>query len=400
MTVEFVVEGELDGETPAPVVSIDPDSDDYVAPDDRGIRVVRVEGNLGLIDPDFNGLGAQGDRCVPWVYLDTGGLAGEPDSQFAVVDVQEEEGVATPIPQVPQRFLTGGMSTFFSQKPTSIPQGSSLAIYGYPAGSDKIVRVNVVAPSTALEEAKIKEACCCSNFPCITPGEPVITSVTPNSYPLDGESTATIEGEWLYTASPTGNSPDGDGNAFTLFPYDFMWVSEETGDTLPTETTGFRTSPFGGDTVIEVTFTPTPGFEAGIYRLVGFDPYDPDCNTAGQDDPVFGVFTNEPIVCPDVTAVDGATGTVGPGSGYILELSGTNLGTNDSGPLFTATLFSQFPVPSQLPITDISITVDDVGAEITYNVGFTQGSYTLTIIPLNPACPPIVFEDLIQVFPF
>jgi hypothetical protein len=400
MTVEYIVEGELDGVTPAPPVSIDPTSDDYVAPDDRGIRVVRVPGNLGLIDPDFNGLGAQGDRCIPWVYLDTDGIAGAPQSGFAVFDVQQEDGFTTPLNQQVPRFSIGGIPTFFSEKPTHIPQGSALGVGFYPAGGEKIVRINVVAPNTALEEAKIKEACCCANRPCPPTPPPQITGLGAGFFPTEGESRTEVDGFFLFGVRPP-TSPTENPNDNT-YPYDFYWVGVDTEDTLPTETVGYSVNP-DGSTVVEVTFTPTPNFEAGLYRLVGFDPFDPDCNTADEEDPPTAQFDPNPPVCPTVFAIDGDTGfVVGGTSGLAITLGGTNLGTIIGGASFTASLDRSFPPsppfpPASLPISSVVVTVDEVAATVNFDATFDEGDYTLTLTPLTPGCPPIVFTDILFV---
>ena len=317
VTVEYVVQGNLDGSTPAPPVSFDPSSEDYVEPDERGIRVVQVEGDLGVIDPDFNSGGAQGDRCVPWVYLDTNGVGGDIKSRFEVVDVQEEEGVSVPKAQLSPRFSTGGLAVFYAEKGTHIPQGSALSIFGYFGDGQKIVRVNVVAPSSALEEAKIKEACCCTNRPCgPIPGlDSFITSISDTFFTLEGESQVEIEGVGLFTSRPTDGHDEGVPGT-EWYPWNFAWVGVNNDGYIPTTTTGFRLLP-DGSSLTEATFVPPEGIPAGQYQLIGFDPFDPDCNTADQDPPLpIATFDASPPVCPEVTALSGDIGfpPITPGS--------------------------------------------------------------------------------------
>lgn len=397
VTVEYVVQGSLDGLTPAPPVSFDPSSDDYVAPDERGIRVVQVEGDLGIIDPDFNSGGAQGDRCIPWVYLDTGGVGGAIDSSFVVLDVQEEDGISAPIPQV-HRFSTGGLSVFYAEKGTHIPQGSALGIDGYTGYGPKIVRLNVVAPSTALEEAKIKEACCCTNRPCgPIPGSPsFISELSAHFFPLDGESTVQVEGFGLFATRPTDDADPTGG----IWPWDFAWVGVNNDGYLPTTVTNFRPL-LDGTTLTEVTFVPNEGMIPGLYQLIGFDPFDPDCNTADQGDPLpIASFDENPPVCPEISTIDGAIGFGIPtgATGLPIDLTGLNLGTTDGGPDFTAALLPSFPPGNDpLVITDVSITADDVAATITYNTTGQEGAWTLVLTPTDLSCPPITFEDILFV---
>lgn len=390
ITIEYHVLGEFDGLTPAPVVSLDPQSPNYVKPDNRGIRVVNVPGNLGLIDPDLNGGGAQGDRCIPWVYLDTAGLGGALDAQFAVLDVVVEDGVVTPTSQFPRRFPTGGVDLFYSQKPTTVPQGSALGIVGYGAGTVKILRVNIVAPNDALEEARIKEACCCQAVPCFDTES--IDTLDPTTFEVGVTARAVISGTNLFTPTP----PPGPSDAFQIedTTKDFVWIrTDGEGPAVHTEVISADPPPGTGEITLEFTF---PSDGAGDYQLVGYDRYNPDCNTSDQGSPL-PIINVETLACPVFALVTGDTTVAADSTDNILALTGADLG-NPTTAKFTAVI--QGPGGS-LTVTDIAVAADGLSATITYDASpGVAGSYDLNLIPTlppEPECDREIYSSLITV---
>ena len=158
-----------------------------------------------------------------------------------------------------------------------------------------------------------------------------------------------------------------------------------------------------GSSLTQVTFVPPEGIPAGTYQLIAFDPFDPDCNTAGQDAPLpIATFDENPPVCPEVTLLSGDVGfpPIPPGAtGLEIVVDGLNLGTVAGGPDWTAELINSFPgFNPPLLITAIAITTDEIKGTISYDTfGFFEGGYDLVITPNDPSCPPLVFEDLVIV---
>ncbi len=387
ITVEYRVLGALDGVTPAPVVNFsDPNGDDFVAPNEQGVRVVEVEGNLGLIDPDFNGGAAQGDRCIPWVYLDTDGVAGEADAQFAVLDNVPEEGILTPAAQVAPRFATGGTDVFFSERPTEVPQGSVLGVTGYPSGGRvKIVRVNVVVPSDPLEWAEIQKACCCveASSPCEPPDITTVDTLT-------GQTG--VPQQFVITGESLGSGPDMD-----FIPLKYMFVPNPDGVdpsmTPPIQGTVID-NPDKQNATVEVTFA-----QPGEYVLQAFDPTSPDCNTASNPDfdPLNATIVVE-VLCP--TGDVPITGDVAPVIGSVnntVSIAGTNFGSAGSPNVVAARIFNAANV--ELTVNSISISSDTL-LDLDFDADGPLGLYSIELTPADEVnCDPVVLADQITVSP-
>lgn len=276
LTIEYHVLGELDGTTLAPDVDLDPASPTYNEPDARGIHVVQVPGNLGLIDPDGIGPAVQGDRCLPWVYLDSP-VAGAIDSLFAVLDnVDRDNGVVVPAIQR-VRFLTFGVPVFYASSPTRIPQGSVLGVLGYPAGGGtKIVRINIVAPESAAEYAAILAACCCAETTC--PDPPILESQDPVGSQDTGQ-VVTFEYTGQNLIRPSGAPPN------------FFYVQVEnpvpepaTGGFVQGTVTAFSATTATVDFDLPLSLPP------GGYQIIAVDPEDPSCNSGDGEQLPLQIF--------------------------------------------------------------------------------------------------------------
>jgi hypothetical protein len=367
VTIEYRVVGELDGTTLAPNVVLDPNSEGYNEPDIRGIHVVDVPGNLGLIDPDLIGSAAQGDRCIPWFYIDTNGVGGAPDATIAVVDnVDRGDGIVVPVAQY-IRFDTGGVPVFYSDRSTYVPQGSALSIAGYDGGSVKLVRLNIVAPHDALEFANMLEACCCSAVVCEDPPEidgldeplmfsPGTTDVTFNSDDLvEEDSPPSI---WLVQESDSTKDPDSGGSVPGIYLSNVPGVSVT-----------FRFDVLTGET-------------PGNYAPVWLDPQDPSCNNAGQDpDPPTIVIWPE-----DCPVLDDPM----PGAPNILVDGGGDQAFTVSGQNFAGPTVSEIRLVHQETGVEIAgvtfVTDSDIQLTVTASPDAT-GFYDMIMVPIGAGCP-------------
>lgn len=376
VTIEYRVLGELDGLTPAPNVSLDPDSPDFVPQDERGIRVVNVEGNLGLIDPDLNGGGTQGSRCIPWVYLDTNGVVGAMDSQFGVVDVVPEPGIMVPSGQISPRFATGGLPDFFSRKPTIVPQGSALGIFGYPAGgAEKIVRLNIVAPDDPLEWADIQHACCCADFPCPEP-PPTVSTISINQY----EVGQTVEFDITGTAL-------GVGTPESFVPLNYAFVDADTGGMIPAELVAQTTLT---EARLRISSQNAP---AGTYTLLARDPFEPDCSNVGQETPVSIQVTEAPMTCPTAASVAGDTQVVSASQNNVVVITGTNFGTGNNPNVDAVTISNG---GGMLTVNSFTV-VNDTELSVNFDADNTPGLYNIDIVPVNAQCPDVQLANAIEV---
>lgn len=376
VTIEYHVQGDLDGTTLAPDVELDPTSEDYDI-DDRGIHVVDVPGDLGLIDPDLFGPATQGDRCIPWVFIDSES-AGVIGSAISVVDnTPNDEGVPVPSLQL-VRFLTFGLPDFYTDRPTHIPQGSALSIAGYNQDGLKIVRLNIVAPHDPEEFAATLEACCCSSAACPTPPDPTLYNgadpyFTPGEedYQIGGSDLST--GTRFYWVQVTNNNSDaGEGGVIP---------STEVVDA-------------GLGSVI-ATFDAPADTPPGQYELVAVDATDPSCNTLA-DVPRLTVWpTGCPVgddpqpASPHTMALDG-----GP---YVIGVTGNNFGGvaisdvklihHDTGQEMKTVSFA--PVAA----TQINVTADPTTAA----PADPTGLYDLQLIPTDTECPTQLILSVVEV---
>ena len=380
VTIEYRVVGDLDGLTLGPNVVLDPNDPAYNEPDDRGIHVVDVPGNLGLIDPDLIGAAAQGDRCIPWVYLDTGGVGGAPGSLISVLDnVERNQGVPVPTEQR-AKFFTAGSPLFYSDRPTSVPQGSVLGIIGYGGGSVKIFRINIVAPQGALEFAAILEACCCADEPCDNP--PVLTTADQIVVFFPGSTDVQFTGANL--------NPGGQGVQINMI---------QTADSLgEPETGGFVQGTYQGGTAnqADVNFNPGPNIDPGTYVATAFDPADPSCNNAGFPSPTI-IFW--PAGCPFVDDPQGGLPVNTPEGGPTnFQLSGQNFGTNLSPNVASVRFVSQ---QSGDDLSNVAFdTINDTTLDFTVTPTDPPdafGLYDLIITPVDAGCPEQKITGVINV---
>lgn len=126
--VEFEVPGSLDGVTPGPLIRAP-----STVSDPQGIYRPVVEGDLGLIDPDYvvtdaNGLGTIGIRYVGFTWIDAS-VVGAAGAVIEVVDAVDGSVLVqkTIAPLV-------GLSTYYNKEGFTVPQGSLIRISGFAAG--------------------------------------------------------------------------------------------------------------------------------------------------------------------------------------------------------------------------------------------------------------------------
>jgi len=148
LTVEYVVSGSLDGNTPAPRIVID-QSDDDATRFDVADQIYRVEvENLGLIDPDLGVGGSIGPRCIPFLWIDTEvvGDAGAAAELVGIVrDAAKLQSVVADLAGDAGGYLDDGFM---------VAQGSAIRLSGFTAGADPIVvRVSILVPESCLDFA-------------------------------------------------------------------------------------------------------------------------------------------------------------------------------------------------------------------------------------------------------
>jgi hypothetical protein len=142
-TLEYIVLGSLDGVTPAPAFSVDPNADDYLRPGADQLYTQVVQ-NLGLIDPDFGVGGSQGNRILSWFWT-YGPTPGAPGAAVSVVDAQG--------PGLEQQQLIdlAAKTQAYVSAARLVPQGSRIKVEGLTAspGQPVVVRFNVLVADTA-----------------------------------------------------------------------------------------------------------------------------------------------------------------------------------------------------------------------------------------------------------
>lgn len=384
ITVEFQVNGELDGTTPAPRISLDASDPDYVRPDERGIIVVPIQGNLGVIDPDLSGgRSSRGPRCIPWVWIDSP-VPGDLFAQVATLDALPDQGLLIPFPQR-QKTFTGGLPEFFTDSPIPVPMGSVLGILGYPATvTPKIVRFTVLGTSDIEEQALIDQACCCLQTSCELQNLPLIQGVDPFLVEAGPDQVLTITG--LNLGQIVGFEGTPPEVVFQIQSLNWVLI-EQGGDGAVYHGV---VNPQEEPSTAVVNFNLT-GAADGNYLLVGFDPDDPVCNTMsgvfqlGGFPPVVGVG-DPPELCPAVTSVEGDT-TPGAGTtGNVIVVGGTGL---TSVTVANLTLVSNGLPQPNLVITDAQINGDG-DLEVTFNTGVLGGGFNLVVSGVNE-CPTVEF---------
>lgn len=137
LTIDYVVPGLFDGDTPAPVVDIDVDTPTAKEPNSQ-IYVPAVENNLGLIDPDLGIGGSIGPRAITQLLLDFGADVGASGDRVCIL-AEMRDGTFVKVKDVLD--LTG-LSSAFLPAPVVVPQGGLLQITG-PSGT---CRLSVESP--------------------------------------------------------------------------------------------------------------------------------------------------------------------------------------------------------------------------------------------------------------
>jgi hypothetical protein len=184
ITLDFEVQGALDGLTPAPAFTPDPVALAYRRPSSTNqIFPVIVEGDLGLIDPDYVGSnGSMGDRFLQRLEIQ----AAAPGIATASVSVVDARGALVSIVELERIADLPAATLYYRDACVFFPQGSMLQISGFPAGANSHqVRVHFVGAESAEGEALLAQMCCCEEIAQIDPtiicAPPTIDDVSPVS---------------------------------------------------------------------------------------------------------------------------------------------------------------------------------------------------------------------------
>jgi len=137
-TVELLVNGSLDGSTPAPAISEENRIDGPTYGQAQLYRIT-VE-DLGLVGPDFleGVLGSISTKYVPWIVVDGRGAVGEPGAGVDVVDFDEND---TPDTTYLDVISLDGVSTRVRREGFYIYQGTALRLDGMEATGDQPIKV-------------------------------------------------------------------------------------------------------------------------------------------------------------------------------------------------------------------------------------------------------------------
>ena len=190
-TLEYIVLGSLDGVTPSPPFSVDPNAEDYLRPGPDQLYTQVVQ-NLGVIDPDFGVGGSQGNRILAWFWI-YGPTPGAPGASVGVVDAQG--------PGLEQQQLIdlATKTQAYVSAPRLVPQGSRIKVDGLTAapGQPVVVRFNVLVADTAEDFLTL---CACDT----SGGSPGTLSVSDEgSLVASGVTSINFTGDGV-TATPAG----------------------------------------------------------------------------------------------------------------------------------------------------------------------------------------------------
>jgi hypothetical protein len=196
-SLEYIVLGSLDGVTPAPAFSVDPNADNYLRPGKDQLYTQVVQ-NLGVIDPDFGAGGAQGNRLLTWVWV-YGPTAGVPGAEVAVADAQGTELTQQ------QVIDLAGKTQAYLPRAQLVPQASRIRVSGMSAspGQPVIVRFNVLVADTVADVLALC-ACASSGGDAPTGGIDVQDEGTPV---VDDAAVLNFIGAGV-TAAPNGTTAD------------------------------------------------------------------------------------------------------------------------------------------------------------------------------------------------
>ncbi len=226
-TVEYTVTRNLDLITPAPTFSIDPASEDYLAPDnDQIYRPAPVE-TLGFIDPDaIFGTGAMGDRFLNVASIQSP-ITPPPNASIIVAasigEGDGSDGVDLVIQEFLGTFPPSGIGAFLGC--VFIPQGSGLSLgpITLPDGSEPIrVRLAVAAPQNRPNLARYLEECCCiqnaGDGDGDGDGDCEIGVVIPNGAPQGPLVEVTVVGTNFPTIGSSCSEVPGGGVSVVIYP--------------------------------------------------------------------------------------------------------------------------------------------------------------------------------------
>lgn len=158
--VEYIVDDELDAETPAP-------SANDVPIDEEGVRVIRVQGPLGIISPYlFGGVATRADRFVVTLRVQSQDTF-PPGFAVTVVDATR---VVPSLGIIPLRQISPpsiiGLRTFITTECFLVSQGQALQIGPMAAPSGTFphrIWIGVRGAMTGDDEARLGQMCCCQS---------------------------------------------------------------------------------------------------------------------------------------------------------------------------------------------------------------------------------------------
>lgn len=140
--------------------------------DEEGVFRISQVGTVAIFD--FDALGkdaALGERYLLWIRVEPGAAAGIPVGfQAFIVFRHPVSGEYIPLQEITAGFVFAGNAFFYLGDIFHVPQGAALMILNLPApdpGGFNRVKISVQAGSTALEDAALHRAMCCS-----APGTP------------------------------------------------------------------------------------------------------------------------------------------------------------------------------------------------------------------------------------
>jgi len=173
-TVQWDVDGAIDGDfidaAIADSLATTGGTIDKGQQDEEGVFRISQSGQVSIFDLDALGKNAcLGERYLQWIRVEPGSAAGIP-AGFQVFIVYFEatvppNGEYIVLQEITDGFVFAGNSFFYLGDIFHIPQGAALMIVDLPApdpGEVNRVKFSVQAGSTALEDAALHRAMCCT----------------------------------------------------------------------------------------------------------------------------------------------------------------------------------------------------------------------------------------------
>lgn len=162
--LQYIVQRNLDGVTPAPAFGVPPAAEDY---DPETQFITQTVEDLGLIDLTGlpGGSGQLADRLVKWLII----LGPNAPTSTDNVSVSFDGLIVQTDVEIP-----AGDLGIYSRRCILVPQTAQLRLNGMSAqvGDPIIVRMGVWMPQTRLELAEMMQACCCTGSAVDTTGLP------------------------------------------------------------------------------------------------------------------------------------------------------------------------------------------------------------------------------------